>query len=167
MSELDYDKLLDAASDRLPREIAPPRDLWVGIDHAIEMRANEKKANRGKLFQAVAGLVLVVGMSWFFFADVGLDDTRPGELSPTMLADNIDKGFKVQKANMLAVYEGQPALTLTWREQLQELEVARTNIWQQLKKDPGNVYMIEILLEVQQQQLELIQNVHTKLNRDI
>jgi len=74
---------------------------------------------------------------------------------------------KFQKANVLAVYEGQPALTSTWEEQLKELELARSGIWEALKENPDNVYMIQILLEVQQQQLDLVESVHNRLNRDI
>lgn len=167
MTEQDYDRLLDASVADLPREAQPPRDLWAGIDHAIEMRANDQKMSTSNFRRIAAMLALVIGGSWFYYADISLNTTSSSEVSQTMLAADIDKGFKVQKANILAAYEGQPALTLTWKDQLRELEVARSSIWQELKKNPNNAYMIQILLEVQQQQLDLIKNVHTTLNLDI
>jgi len=120
-----------------------------------------------KFLQIAAMLVFVVGGAWFFYTGFGLNSSSTNEVNLTMLADDIDKDFKVQKANILAVYEGQPALTLNWREQLRELEVARNSVWNELKKNPSNTYMIQILLEVQQQQLDLIENVHVTLKRDI
>ncbi len=167
MTEQDYDKLLDASIADLPKEVAPPRDLWAGIDHAIEMRASDKKISAGNFRQIAAVLALVIGGSWFYYADTGFNSTSSNEVNLTMLAADIDQGFKLQKAEILAVYEGQPALTLTWKDQLRELEVARSSVWNELKKNPNNTYMIQILLEVQQQQLDLIKNVHTTLNHDI
>ena len=167
MTEQDYDKLLDSSVDELPREMRPPRDLWIGIDHAIEMRDNDRRSRTQKYFQVAAMLALVIGGSMFFYDQPILDNNNSNEVNLAMLADDIDKGFKVQKANILAVYEGKPALTATWRDQLRELEVARSNVWKELQKNPQNAYMLKILLEVQQQQLDLIENVHTTLHQDI
>jgi hypothetical protein len=167
MTESNYDKLLDASLDELPREIKPPRDLWAGIDHAIEMRESEKKAHVYNFRQIAATLALIVGGAWFLYSGTNVHPNSSNEVSLTMLAQDIDKGFKVQKANILAVYEGQTALTLTWRDQLRELEVARNSVWTELQKNPNNAYMIQILLDIQQQQLDLIKNVHTRLNQDI
>lgn len=168
MTEQDYHKLLDASVEELPREIKPPRDLWTGIDHAIELRAHDRRKWRSnKFLQAAAVAALVVGGSWFFSLDLGSNNTTSSEARLTTLAEDIDKGFKAKKANILAVYEGQPALTSTWQDQLRELEIARDDIWEALKENPNNVYMIQILMEVQQQQLDLIESVHTDVNQDI
>ena len=167
MTEQDYDKLLDASIDELAREMQPPRDLWAGIDHAIEMRASDKKARTHKFLQIAAVIAVLIGGTWGFYADFAPNSANTKETNLAMLADDIDKGFKAQKASILADYEGQPALTLTWRDQLRELEIARSNVWKELQKNPHNAYMIQILLEVQQQQLDLIKNVHTELKQDI
>lgn len=167
MTEQEFNKLLDAAADDLPREIQPPRDLWVGIDHAIEMRANSRKQQTNKFYKIAAVLIMLIGGGWVFYAGLGFNNTSSNEVDLTMLAHDIDRGFRRQKANILAVYEGQPALTTTWRDQLEELEVARSSIWKAVQKDPGNEYMIQILMEIQQQQLDLIEGVHITRKRDI
>lgn len=167
MTEHDYDKLLDTSIEALPKEVKPPRDLWAGIDHAIEMRGHEKKIQSSRILQVAAVLTLVIGINWFVFTGLSVDTSASNEISRTMLAEDIDKSFKSQKENILAIYEGKPALTANWKEQLRELEVARSSVWTELKKNPDNAYMIQILLEVQQQQLDLIQSVHSTLNQDI
>ncbi len=168
MTEQNYDKLLDASVSELPKQIKPKQDLWAGIDHAIERRENDKKSRRTGFLRAAAVAVVALGTTWFFSADLGLNQNdQANEVTLSMLATDIDKGFRTQKANILAAYEGQPALTVTWQDQLQELEVARSGIWEALKKNPNNVYMIQMLLEVQQQQLDLIESAHVELYRDI
>jgi len=168
MTDYDYEKLIDSKVSELPKEIVPPRDLWAGIDHAIELRADDQSVRKNRAIKtaAVAAFVMV-GCAWFLMGDFNSSDNTPSEVHLTKLINDIDKGFKLQKANVLAVYEGQPALTSTWEEQLKELELARSGIWEALKENPDNVYMIQILLEVQQQQLDLVESVHNRLNRDI
>ena len=167
MSEQDFDKLLDDGVDELPREIKPPQELWAGIERTIDSRANNKKRRSSLLLQAASVAACVIGAAWLFSENFDSYNPVSSEVSLAMIVDDIDEGFKKQKATALAVYEGQLALTSTWQDQLRELEVARSGIWEAIKKDPGNAYMIEMLLEVQQQQLDLIKNVHVRSNRDV
>ena len=79
MTEQNYDKLLDASVDELPKELQPPRDLWAGIDHAIEMRANDRKMHTRKFLQVAAVLALVVGATWGFYTDFSSNISTPKE----------------------------------------------------------------------------------------
>jgi len=168
MTEQDYDKLLDSSVSELPKEIKPRQDLWAGIDHAIERRENDKKSRRAGFLRAAAMAIVALGTAWLYSSGIGINQNdQASEVTLSMLATDIDKGFRTQKANILAAYKGQPALTVTWQDQLQELEDARSGIWEALKKNPNNVYMIQMLLEVQQQQLDLIESAHVELYRDI
>jgi len=164
MTEQDYEQLLDKSVDQLPREIQPPRDLWTGIDKAIDLRRSNKRSRARQYSQAAVFAVLILGGVWLFSPFLSHHDSASQEVTLSTLVEDIDTGFKAQKASILEVYEGQPALTSTWQEQLRELEVARAGILEALKENPNNFYMIQMLIEVQHQQLDLIENVHTRLN---
>lgn len=165
MSEQNHDQLLDTYVADLPKEIVPPKDMWAGIDHAIELRRNEKKWRANKFLQAATVAAIFISTTWFLGSEFNSNTADVNEVNLSMLADDIDKGFKMQKANMLASYKGQAALTSTWEDQLHELEVARSNVWEALKDNPGNTYMVQILVEIQEQQLDLIKSVHSQTNR--
>ena len=166
MSKQDYEKLLDTYVDELPKELTPPKDIWSGIDHAIELRASKNRWQKKNALKAAAVAAFFIGSTWFIRAEFYSNNNHfNNEVNLSMLANDIDKGFQMQKANMLATYAGQPALTSTWEDQLRELETARDDIWEALKQNPNNKYMVQILVEIQQQQLDLIKNVHTLTNR--
>lgn len=167
MNEQDCNKVLDSSLDNLPREMRPPRDLWTGIDHAIELHESDRNLSMHRVFQVAAVVMVVIGSVWFF--SIGLDPNKvnSSEVNLAMFVEDMDKGFTMQKANMLSVYEGQVSFTSNWRDQLQELEVARMGIREALKSNPNNVYMIQILQNIQRQQLDLIERVHTPINRNI
>ena len=167
MTEQEYEQLLDKSVDELPKEIQPPRDLWIGIDKAIDLRRSNKRSRSRQYSQAAVFAILIFGGVWIFSAFLSSNDIASKEVTLSTLVEDIDTGFKAQKASILEVYEGQPALTSTWQKQLRELEVARNGILEALKQNPDNFYMIQMLIEVQHQQLDLIENVHIVSNESI
>jgi hypothetical protein len=54
---------LDARLQQLPREIAPGRDLWPGIESRLEPRALADRRRPAWLWQAAAAVLLVAGSS--------------------------------------------------------------------------------------------------------
>ena len=166
MNDQDYDKLLDAAVQELPREINPHREISSGIKHAIEMRKDRRIPGVNKAVFAAAALIFVIGGAWLL-PQYYANNATPDEISMAVLVDEMHQGFTVQKAQMLIVYEGETALTSNWKEQLHELEVARDGIAKALKDNPDNLYMIQILRNIHQQQLDLIERVHRPINRNI
>ena len=167
MNDQNYDKLLDTSLSKLNKELEPPKDLWIGIDRAIELNQSSDRSFKRSVFQTAAVILIVLSSVWLFTTGIYLNNENRSEVNLTMLVEDMNNGFVVQKNNMLSFYEGKDSLTSNWQDQLQELEVARVSITEALKETPDNDYMIQILQNIQQQQLNLIQSVHTQINRSI
>ena len=162
MKQNNLDDLIDA----LPREVQPDRDLWPGIEHAIEMRASES-ATPWRYMPVAAVLMVFVLATWMFSTHRHDDHGHFDGVELATLIEDMDSDFSMKKAALLDTYKGQPALTGNWREQLQELEEARLGIKELLKSSPNNVYMIQIMQNIQQQQLDLIERVHAQVHQGV
>ena len=163
MNDKDIDDLLN----HLPKEMQPDRDLWTGIEYAIEMHDNTSATPAWKYASGVAVLVVAVAATWMFAThehehDVGFEGVRL-----TTLIEDMDESFVMEKAALLKSFEGEQSLTENWNEQLRELEEARLGVKQVLENNPNNVYMIQVMQNIQQQQLDLIKRVHTQVSQGI
>ena len=74
---------------------------------------------------------------------------------------------QTQRDQLLVSLEGQPALTENWQEQLQELDDAAAAIKAALAQDPNNAALLKMLQNVYQQQISLIERVHSPKWRQI
>lgn len=177
MNDLEFDKTLQQQIDALPRQMKPSRDLWAGIDNAIEQQDQQKQGNHhgkpGFSFQklsAVAASFAVLGFTaWLTFnANIPLGDTQqsanvPGAYAP---GDNLEyvtqmtESFEVQKQDLLVKYEGHKPNADNWRAQLKELDSAAVSIKKVLDQDPSNAQLIKMLQQTYQQQLDLIKAVN-------
>ena len=66
-----------------------------------------------------------------------------------------------QKQALLVHFAGQPALTNNWQEQVAELDKAELAIKAALKNEPNNMALLKLLQNVYQQQISLIERVHS------
>jgi hypothetical protein len=168
------DTRLDAALGRLPRDVAPPRDLWTSIEAGLEPRSG--RASRPWTWAAAAAVVLVVGSSWitaslvrrevpvaatpvsapavpavpaaFFGPGQALDpayDRARGELAGE-LAKRIDRL--------------PPAARLTLESDLAELRRATAAINEALELRPGDPLLEELLLNTYQEELAVLASVN-------
>ncbi len=157
MNDNQFERLLQEKLDDLPREIQPQRDLWPGIDLALENHA--QGANKPALLAGIAASIAVFSLVGLLILNTGTDPgNEPGELA--QLVSNMSEQYENQKRSLLASYEQQPALTDNWQQQLQELDDAATVIRTALTEDPGDADLIRLLQQVYQQQIKLIQSVH-------
>ena len=62
---------------------------------------------------------------------------------------------------MLVRFQEQPALTHNWQEQLTELDEAADAIKAALENEPNNMALLKMLQSVHQQQINLIERVHS------
>lgn len=157
MKENQFEHLLQQKLDKLPREIQPQRDLWPGIDLALENQAQH--ANNPLLWAGLAASIAVFGLVGLLSLNIVTDPTlKPVELN--QLVSSMSEQHEKQKQFLLTSYEQQPALTDNWRDQLNELDSAATIIKTALEEDPGDANLIKLLQQVYQQQIKLIQSVH-------
>ncbi len=155
MSKPNFEQFLDEQLQSQQEEISPSRDLWPGIEHAINLQqsAQQEKAKRNwamPAFGTAAAAVLVTL--------VGLN--MPMQQDSTQFA-LISDAYEQQKQSLLVQYQSQPALTDNWKAQLAELEQAEKAIKDALEDDPNNRALLGMLAQVYQQQLDLINKVHS------
>ncbi|WP_046004971.1 hypothetical protein [Pseudoalteromonas rubra] len=134
--------------DQLPE---PQRDLWQGIENAINMPDPASRARSPWIKLAgVAACVSAGLLSWQVIMTQPKQDTMA----------HMSAFFEQEKQTLLVKYEAQPALTKDWQGPLQELEEAEQAIKLALMKDPDNAALLKMLAQVYQQQLDLITKVH-------
>ncbi|WP_105253858.1 hypothetical protein [Pseudoalteromonas sp. T1lg75] len=152
MSKPDFDQFLEQQLQSQDKELSPSRDLWPGIEHAINLQQSKSKRNWVKpAFGSAAAAILV--------AVVGLNMPMQQDAEQTQFA-LISDVFEQQKQSLLVQYQSQPALTDNWQQQLAELEQAEKAIKTALEDDPNNRALLGMLAQVYQQQLDLINKVH-------
>lgn len=150
------DEQLENTIRSIPKEIRPPRDLWPGIQHALDNLENRehsvKQDNPFVRILAAAAVLLIVAGLWLFIRPTGNGNETD--------AAAMSRLFEQQKQIMLTDYRQIPALTGNWTQQLEELESAARAIQDALKNDPDNGVLLGMLRQVYMQQLDLIRTVH-------
>lgn len=152
----------------LDRELMPNRDLWSGIERRIEAYPQPKKAERntGWMQYGIAASVL---MAFSALALTVLDMT--GTIPSNELAVLDTRG--TQTLDMLQVEYRKTRQPLveqftdtnrnlapeTLEELYRNIEImaqARRDIEEQVRKDPTNPRLVELLMRVHEQELELL-----------
>lgn len=162
---------LERALDALPREKMPQRDLWQGIELGIEQQqhAGTEKTHKAPPRFAIAASFAVVAMAgWLVIQQLNVEPTQES-IAPSaeQLASVLSSQHQIQRDQLLVSLEGQPALTENWQEQLQELDDAAAAIKAALAQDPNNAALLKMLQNVYQQQISLIERVHSPKWRQI
>jgi hypothetical protein len=138
----------------LPRELMPARDLWPGIDHAINAAPRN---DMYRPFALAASVLLVLGLSVFY----GLRQPTPTLADPSI--DSFIRGLQADhlrsKQSVLVEFRDQQAWYPAWEDQLHQLEQAENVIYAALRNDPANRELLSILRDVQEKQLKLINAV--------
>jgi hypothetical protein len=145
---------LDDLLRRMPREAMPKRDLWPGIDHAINAAA---APSAYRALALAASVLLVIGSSLYF----GLRQPRLPATNPAVDAyiSELQTAHQLSKQAVLVEFRDQQAWYPDWEEQLHELEQAEQIIYGALRNDPDNRELLSILRDVQDKQLKLINAV--------
>lgn len=168
---------LQQAIGQLPKEMQPERDLWQGIELGIERRQqaiqdDAQTNNKAKTppylalaasFAFVAMLGFLVNKQW----QVAPTELTPGLSNAAELAQLLSNQHETQRDELLVSYQNQPAATENWQQQLQELDDAAAAIKVALAQDPNNTALLKMLQNVYQQQIGLIERVHSPAWRQI
>ena len=159
MTMRTFEKHLEQQLNALPRERQPDKDLWQGIDLAIQARSDAPQTKRQPVWLASAAMVMVAVIIGFMMRPVSTDP----EVNPVTgqsLVKALSQQHEKEKSALLVSLEGTPAVTENWQEQLTELEDAAEAIKAALKEDPNNTALLRMLQSVYQQQFLLIERVH-------
>lgn len=148
--------------EQLPREMSPERDLWPGIEQALQRQpqtANRTRPRTRALPVAwAASLVAAVLLTW-----VGLSPQQQNLQGELSLVATMKNNFKQQKQTMLVSF-GQPELTKlpkAMQQQLTQLASAREAIQVALAADANNVDLVNLLRWTQQQELALLEQLYS------
>ena len=141
---------------QLPQEKQPQRDLFSGIEFAIQ--ANEQNTGRGgatkpMLYGLAASVCLVAFVAYFSYQS-GVSN------SGQKLVKLLSEQHQQQKESLLASYAGTPEKTQNWQQQSQDLDKAAIAIKKALENDPNNAALLKMLKKVHEQQITLIERVH-------
>ena len=173
--------LADKVTD-LPNELTPQRDLWAGIERAIQNKpqhlVDEQSSNDNKKQYFIpmawaASIVVAVLVTWLSFSPLDEQDkaliaknSEVKQLNNEPLINGqlvalIQENFSQQKQAMLVSF-GQPDLKQLpdkMQTQLTQLAQARSAIEKALQNDKNNVDLLNLLRFTQQQELNLLQQL--------
>lgn len=175
MNKQISEQALASYVDKLPREMQPERDLWSGIERAIQGKSQqntvEHKKNNVVPMAWAASLIAAVLVTWISFAptpqlSTPLTVNNETTAEKLQLVNSMQSNFQQQKQAMLVSY-GQPDMTnlpVKMQNQLIELEKARKAIEKALENDANNVDLLNLLRFTHQQELSLLQQLYPYMN---
>lgn len=162
MNKQNFEVALKQQLNEIEKTRQPERDLWAGIEHGLndELTPNQLKdiperATRPKLYGVAAALAFVGLFSWY-----GLEQQQDMVTGQQLVAA-LSSQHAQQKDALLVKFKDQPALTQNWQQQLDELDAAAVAIKKALEQEQNNVALLKMLQKVHQQQIELIERVHS------
>ncbi|WP_339900391.1 hypothetical protein [Paraglaciecola polaris] len=170
MRKQDFEQTLQDKLAELDAQKQPERDLWPGIELALVKQQDDENNVRilngrdghikqsdgiGRWALLAAGIVMVALLSW-----KGLMPSEP-MITGNDLVAALSAQHAEQKSALLVQYEGQTALTKNWQQQLVELDSAAQAIKKALENEPNNMALLKMLQSVHQQQINLIERVHS------
>ncbi|SEL58169.1 hypothetical protein SAMN05216262_11458 [Colwellia chukchiensis] len=154
--------MLEDEIAQLAKEILPARDLWPGIEKAINEQVPEAKTqNTGRVFMPTAwaaSIVAAVLLTWLAISPNSAQLNSADNIATVMQQD-----FQQQKHRMLVSF-GMPdikQLPVAMQTELIKLNSAQKTISQALVEDPNNSDLLNLLRWTQQQELELLTQLYS------
>jgi hypothetical protein len=135
----------------------PERDLWPGIELALSSESADPAT------VVVAKKMYLVAATVAMFALIGW--LTVNQQAVLLAGDDLVAALSAQhlkqKNALLVRFQDQPALTQNWQNQLTELDDAADAIKTALENEPNNMALLKMLQSVHQQQINLIERVHS------
>ncbi|MAD17008.1 MAG: hypothetical protein CL579_13185 [Alteromonadaceae bacterium] len=171
MHKPDFEQVLQGKLAQLDTQKQPERDLWPGIELALVKQEDEARNvfdlseknvranNNHRYWTKVAVFAAAVAM----LALVSWKGLLPSDemISGDELVAALSAQHEEQKNALLVQFEGKSALTDNWQQQLTELDNAAEAIKKALQNEPNNMALLKMLQSVHQQQINLIERVHS------
>ncbi|MGB2741097.1 MAG: hypothetical protein WBC60_11165 [Cognaticolwellia sp.] len=161
VEDKNTEQSLQDALAQLPKEITPERDLWSGIEKAINQKGASTNTNTYKFFVPsawAASVVAAVLLTW-----ITLGPEQIGTESTTTLVATMQQNFEQQKQSMLVNF-GTPdikQLPVAMQTELIKLSSAQKTISKALADDPNNSDLLNLLRWTQQQELDLLKQLYS------
>jgi hypothetical protein len=156
MSKANFEQALAAQLADLNRGQQPDKDLWPGIELALSSEYSEPSHVVDKKMYLVAATIAIFGLIGWLSVN-----QQPVSLTGDDLVTSLSKQHLEQKNALLVRFQNQPALTQNWQDQLAELDAAADAIKTALENEPNNMALLKMLQSVHQQQINLIERVHS------
>jgi hypothetical protein len=179
-AERELEQNLQNKVTELPDEITPQRDLWAGIERAIQLKPQENRQEKLKDTSITkqpekkaivpiawaASIVAAVLVTWVSFTPSF--SSQPIQLSqqsdsPFNLAIAMQENFQQVKQTMLVSF-GQPKLSelpKAIQAELTKLSSAQQTIEKALLNDPNNNDLLNLLRWTQKQELDLLNQLYS------
>lgn len=158
MNQTDNNQSLDEALQALPKELAPKRDLWAGIEQAVaKTQQDSQKVQYTSYFnwKSIAAAFVPIA----FLAGVYVNNMTPMEHDLPWLKP-ISSSFELQKQQLIKRVDGQSLVNQKWQDSLKDLELAEKSLIKALKTQPEDPALMKMLTNIYQQQLEIIAKSH-------
>jgi hypothetical protein len=157
MNKTNFEIALVSKLAELNKVQQPDRDLWPGIELALLCESSEPlMVVSGKKMYAIAATVAIFGLIGWLSVNQYPVSLTGDELVASLSAQHLD-----QKNALLIRFQDQPALTKNWQDQLTELDDAAVAIKMALRNESNNMALLKTLRHVHQQQINLIERVHS------
>lgn len=157
MSKTNFEQVVANQLAEVNKDKQPDRDLWPGIELALSNETSEPSpAVIGNKMYLVAAAVAMFGLIGWLSVN-----QQAVSLTGDDLVASLSEQHLQQKNALLVRFKGQPALTQNWQEQLTELDAASDAIKVALENEPNNMALLKMLQSVHQQQINLIERVHS------
>jgi hypothetical protein len=162
MSKQQFEAELQQKLAELSKDKQAERDLWQGIELALASQETPMQLERpgplvagSKLYAMAATFAVFAMFGWMVV------NQQSQALVGDSLVAALSEQHQQQKNALLVKFQDQPALTQNWQEQLDELDEAAVAIKSALENEPNNMALLKMLQAVHQQQINLIERVHS------
>ena len=178
MNKQISDQTLTSLVNELPKEMEPQRELWSGIERAIQGKSQQDSSINKKTtvlpMAWAASIIAAVLVAWISFTPnestlssfLTASNEQTIQLNAEVIVSSMQENFQQQKQAMLVSY-GKPDMTnlpINMQNQLVELAKARKTIEKALEDDVNNVDLLNLLRFTHQQELNLLQQLYPYMN---
>jgi hypothetical protein len=157
MSNTNFEQALADQLADINKELQPEKDLWMGIELALSIETSDlSPVIVKKRMYLVAASVAIFGLIGWLSVN-----QQSVLLTGDDLVSSLSEQHLEQKNALLVRFQAQPALTDNWQEQLTSLDDAADTIKTALRNEPNNMALLKMLQTVHQQQINIIERVHS------
>ncbi|WP_394173563.1 hypothetical protein [Thalassotalea litorea] len=168
MKQTMNEQQLQQHIDDLSADIKPQRDLWQGIERAIEIKSQQHsepvaEQSKGNIIRAnfqplawAASVVLAIIVTFNY-------QNRAEQIPQLTVVEMIEQQYHQEKQNMLVSF-GKPDLNKLpqdIRQQFEEIQSARESLLAALQDDPQNADLLNLLKWTQKQELNLLEQLYS------
>jgi len=157
-----------AQASALPRELAPPRDLWAGIAERIEAERRVRPAWWTSVGLAVAAaLVVAVGAALFLRNEPAsmapTYTTTPVSLDPSSIGA-AEQEYELAASALMAALQARrdtlsPETLASVEKNLRVMDQALTEVRAALGRDPGNPELTRMLVSTHRKKVETLRRM--------